>query len=430
MTTTLVLLVCAGCVAGALYFIGRTHGERRGRTEARQDLERDLDRIARDVAGQSREAAREACEKAAGQAVERWRDEAEQQGKVAAQSFAAVAEPLKQSLDEMKQKAEALGKERAADHGSMRQWTETLSRQVQEVQGSARSLREAMRGDRQARGRWGEMQLENLIRAAGMTEHCDFDRQRGLNGNGGSRGIPDLVVRFPGGGKLAVDAKAPLDHYLDATGADTAPEEQARLLRAHARALRSQVDDLARRRYSKVLDGPPFTVLFLPMESLLAEAERSDPGLIHDAWKKQVVLATPTTLLAILWSAAASWRDFTSNRHADELRRQALEAGTRLEIFLEHFARVGVELGRATDAYNAAVGSGESRLFPQLRRLRELQGGEVAVSESPSRPLPEPVEAAPRRLYGGAGSAAAPPNPMLPLTTEPIADAEPAPRAD
>lgn len=430
MTTTLLLLVCAGCVAGALYFIGRTHGERRGRAEARQYLERDLDRIAREVAGQSQDAARDACEKAAGQAVERLRDEAEQQGKVAAQSFAAVAAPLKQSLDEVKQKAEALGKERAADHGSMRQWTETLSRQVQEVQGSAQSLRDAMRGDRQARGRWGEMQLENLIRAAGMTEHCDFDRQRRLNGSGSSRGIPDLVVRFPGGGQLAVDAKAPLDHYLDATRADTAPEDQARLLQAHARALRSQVDALSKRRYAEALDGPPFTVLFLPMESLLAEAERSDPGLIHDAWKKRVVLATPTTLLAILWSAAASWRDFTSSRHADDLRREAIEAGTRLEKFLEHFARVGVELGRTTDAYNAAVGSGESRLFPQLRRLRELRGGEVAVSDSPNRPLPAPVAVTPRRLYGGAASAAAPPNAMLPLATEPIADTEPARRAD
>lgn len=398
MTTSILLpVLLVAAVGAAAFFIGRSLGERRGRSEARQDLER----ISRDAAGQSYEAAREACEKAAGQAVERLRGDAEQHGKAAAQSFAAVAAPLKQSLDEVKRKAEELGRERAADRGSMRQLTENLSRQVEEVQGSARSLRDAMRGDRQARGRWGEMQLENLIRAAGMTEHCDFDRQRRLNGNGGNRGIPDLVVRFPGGGSLAVDAKAPLDAYLDATDPNATPERQAERLRAHARALRGQVDALARRRYPDEMDGPPFTVLFLPMESLLAEAERCDSGLIRDAWSKRVVIATPTTLLALLWSAAASWRDFHGTRRADELRRQALEAGSRLEKFLEHFAGVGTGLAKATDAYNAAVGSGERRLFPQLQRLRELEGGEAAGRDPSNRRLPEPVEAVPRPMFGG-----------------------------
>ncbi len=397
MTTSILLPVLVAAVGAAAFFIGRSLGERRGRSEARQDLER----ISRDAAGQSYEAAREACEKAAGQAVERLRGDAEQHGKAAAQSFAAVAAPLKQSLDEVKRKAEELGRERAADRGSMRQLTENLSRQVEEVRGSARSLRDAMRGDRQARGRWGEMQLENLIRAAGMTEHCDFDRQRRLNGNGGNRGIPDLVVRFPGGGSLAVDAKAPLDAYLDATDPNATPERQAERLRAHARALRGQVDALARRRYPDEMDGPPFTVLFLPMESLLAEAERCDSGLIRDAWSKRVVIATPTTLLALLWSAAASWRDFHGTRRADELRRQALEAGSRLEKFLEHFAGVGTGLAKATDAYNAAVGSGERRLFPQLQRLRELEGGEAAGRDPSNRRLPEPVEAVPRPIFGG-----------------------------
>lgn len=432
MTTTLLLPVIAGIAGAALFLLGRTLGERRGRREARQDLER----ISRDAAGQSYEAAREACEKAAGQAVERLRGEAEQQGKVAAQSFAAVAAPLRESLDEMKRKAEELGKERAADQGSLRQLTENLSRQVEAVQGSARSLRDAMRGDRQARGRWGEMQLENLIRAAGMKEHCDFDRQRRVDGNGGNRGIPDVVVRFPGGGRLAVDAKAPLDSYLDATDPQASPEVRAERLRAHARALRSQVDALAKRRYPESMDGPPFTVLFLPMESLLAEAERADAGLIRDAWKKQVVLATPTTLLALLWSAAASWRDFNGTRRADALRREALEAGSRLEKFLEHFAGVGTGLEKATDAYNAAVGSGERRLFPQLQRLRELEGGEAGAANASARRLPEPVAVAPRRMFGGPARSSGPtsteavfPLPAGPLPAEPLpARAEPTPR--
>lgn len=415
MTGYLTLAAPAVLLLAAAYFVGRltgrSEGERRGRTEARRDLEQ----IARDAAGQSREVARDAYEKATGKAVEQLRDAAAQERKIAAQTFATAAAPLKDSIEEMKRKADRLGEARAADHGSLTQVARELANGVREVQGSARSLRDAMRGDRQARGRWGEMQLENLVRRAGMIEHCDFVRQRRLNGSGNG-GVPDLVVQFPGGGRLAVDAKAPLDAYLAATEAEPddpdAAERRAERLGAHAKALRSQVDALAKRDYPKDLDGPPFTVLFLPMESLLADAERAAPGLIHYAWTKKVVLATPTTLLGILWSAAASWRDFTSTQHADALRREALEAGARLEKFLEHFAGVGVGLTRAADAYNAAVASGEQRLLPKLRRLRELEGGDAAGATE--RSLPEPVETVPRRFFPAPAAA-----PDLPIAVAP-----------
>ena len=401
-----VLFLAAAFVVGRL--LGRAEGERRGRAEARRDIEQ----IARDAAGQSREVARDACEKAAGKAVEQLRDAAEQDRKIATQNFATAAAPLKDSIEEMKRKADQLGKDRAADHGSLTQVARELASGVREVQGSARSLRNAMRGDRQARGRWGEMQLENLVRAAGMTERCDFVRQRRLNGSGNG-GIPDLVVRFPGGGRLAVDAKAPLDAYLAASEAGPEDPGAAERLGAHAKALRGHVDKLAKRDYPKDLDGPRFTVLFLPMESLLADAEQAAPGLIHDAWTKRVVLATPTTLLGILWSAAASWRDFTSTQHADALRREALEAGSRLEKFLEHFAGVGVGLTRAADAYNAAVASGEQRLLPKLRRLRELEGGDAAGAVE--RHTPKPVETVPRRIV----PTPAPPARELPIAVGP-----------
>ena len=403
------LLLAAAFVVGRI--AGRSEGERRGRAEARRDLEQ----IARDAAGQSREVARDACEKAAGKAVEQLRDAAEQERKIATQNFATAAAPLKDSIEEMKRKADQLGRERAADHGSLARVAQDLESRAREVQGSARSLRDAMRGDRQARGRWGEMQLENLVRRAGMTEHCDFVRQRRLNGSGNG-GIPDLVVQFPGGGRLAVDAKAPLDAYLAATEAGPDPdaaERRAERLGAHAKALRGHVDKLAKRDYPKDLDGPRFTVLFLPMESLLADAEQAAPGLIHDAWAKKVVLATPTTLLGILWSAAESWRDFTSTQHADALRREALEAGSRLEKFLEHFSGVGVGLTKAADAYNAAVASGEQRLLPKLRRLRELEGGDTAGAVE--RPTPKPVETVPRRIF----LTPAPPARELPIAVGP-----------
>ena len=263
---------------------------------------------------------------------------------------------------------------------------------MENVQDSSRSLRDALKGDRQARGRWGEIQLENLVESVGLTPHCDFETQTGWNGS-----RPDLVLRLPNGSFLPVDSKVPLDDYLAATEM-SAVDEQTIALRKHAKAVKAHADALGKRDYpAKVGDGPPFTVMFLPIESLLSEAIRHEPDLLQFAADRRVVLATPHTLLGLLWSVAAMWRNETSTRNAEEMRKAGLELEKRLNIFLGHFADVGSQLAKTTAVYNAAAGSAESRLTPHLRKLRELGG---QPEETPEDKLPKPVELAPRRLFG------------------------------
>ena len=196
---------------------------------------------------------------------------------------------------------------------------------------------------------------------------------------------------------LPVDSKVPMDDYLTATDIDS-PELQDAAFAKHARRVKSHADALGKRDYpAKLGDGPPFTVMFLPIESLLAEAIRHEPDLLQFAADRKVVLATPHTLLGLLWSVAAMWRNETSTRNAEQMKKAGLELEKRLEIFLGHFADVGSQLARTNAVYNAAAASAESRLTPHLRKLRELGGQPEETGEDR---LPKPVEMAPRRLFG------------------------------
>ena len=390
MSTTLLLsLLAAGLVGATCYFVGFRTGERAGRAETR----RHVDNIARAAAAESNQQAREAYEHATGQAVERLQAAARSDREVGEAKFAETAGPLRESLSRVEGLARELERKRAQEHGALEEVAKNLSEHVQSVLGSSRSLREALKGDRQARGRWGEIQLQTLIESVGLTAHSDFRTQTGTNG-----ARPDLLLQLPGGAVLPVDSKVPMDDYLTATEVDS-PELQEAAFAKHAKCVKSHADALGKREYpAKLGDGPPFTVMFLPIESLLAEAIRHEPDLLQYAANRKVVLATPHTLLGLLWSVAAMWRSETSTRNAEEMKRAGLELQKRLEIFLGHFADVGTQLARTNAAYNAAAGSAESRLTPHLRKLRELGGQPGETGEDR---LPKPVEVAPRRLFGG-----------------------------
>ncbi len=387
MTTTVLLSLLVAALVGAIsYFSGLRRGERLGRRQTRSDVEA----IARTAADQSNRQAREAYERATGQAVDRLEAATRSDRELGRAQFAETAAPLRESLTQVRRLASELEEKRARDHGALEQVARNLSEQVQSVLGSSRSLREALKGDRQARGRWGEIQLQTLVESVGLTAHSDFTTQTGTNGV-----RPDLVLRLPGGAVLPVDAKAPMDDYLTAAEVES-PELQDAALAKHAKQVKLHADALAKRSYpAKLGDGPPFTVLFLPIESLLAAAIRHEPDLLQYAADRRVVLATPHTLMGLLWSVAAMWRNETSTRNAEEMRNAGLELERRLDTFLGHFADVGSQLHKATAAYNRAVGSSESRLTPQLRKLRELGD---RPEETPADRLPAPVEIAPRLL--------------------------------
>ncbi len=231
-----------------------------------------------------------------------------------------------------------------------------------------------------ARGRWGEIQLRRVVEMAGMLHHCDFTEQAGLEGADG-RLRPDIVVHLPGDKTVVIDAKAPLEAYLDAVSATDDATARTKLV-AHARQLRVHVDKLAAKSYWEALsNAPDFVVLFLPSDQLLSGALEHDAGLMEYAVGNRVLLATPVTLIALLRSVAYGWQQQGLAENARRIAELGREMQDRLARFAEHLAKVGRGLESAVDAYNASVGSFESRVLVTGRRFQDL---EVA-----GRPVPE-----------------------------------------
>lgn len=258
-------------------------------------------------------------------------------------------------------------------------WQGQLHQQVEHVRDSADRLREetgalatALRRPH-VRGRWGEMHLRRTVELAGMVEHCDFTEQATLDDRDGRRLRPDLVVHLAGGRSLVVDAKVPLEAHLDALAASD-PEEVEAHLRRHARQLRAHVDQLSSKAYWRALPGSPeLVVLFLPAESFLAAALEADPELIAHAADRDVVLATPTTLIALLRTVAHGWAGEALAERTREIHELGRELHSRLAVMGGHLERLGRSLGGAVDAYNSTVGSWESRVLVTARTFEDSQ---------------------------------------------------------
>lgn len=265
-------------------------------------------------------------------------------------------------------------------------WEGRFAAQVAEMHRSAESLRRETRTlstalrRPQVRGRWGEMHLRRAVELAGLVDRCDFAEQVHLAGEAGQL-RPDLVVHLAGGRSVVVDAKVPLEAFLDATAAveesldDAAQVEEERLahLRRHARQVRTHVEQLAARRYWRALPASPeFVVLFVPGEAFLSAALEVDPDLIDHAAGQRVVLATPTTLIALLRTVALGWSQATLADQAREVADLGRELHERLDTLGGHLDQVGRSLGAAVAGYNSAVGSYESRVLVSARRFRDL----------------------------------------------------------
>jgi DNA recombination protein RmuC len=265
-------------------------------------------------------------------------------------------------------------------------WQGQFHQHVADLQRETRSLSTALRKP-QVRGQWGELHLRRAVELAGMVDRCDFTEQVRLD-DGARR--PDLVVHLAGGRQVVVDSKVPLDAFLDAAAAvDDAVREAA--LQRHARQLRRHVDQLAAKAYWRSLEETPeFVVLFVPAESFLSAALETDPSLLDDAASKQVVLATPTTLIALLRTVAHGWRHEVLADRAREIQQLGRDLHERLGTLGGHLDSVGRSLNAAVGHYNSAVGSLESRVLVAARRFNDLS---VVSEELPS---PRQVDAAAR----------------------------------
>ena len=271
-------------------------------------------------------------------------------------------------------------------------WQGELRRHVTDLQTETRTLSTALRRP-QVRGRWGELHLRRAVELAGLVDRCDFREQVQVAG-GTLR--PDLVVHLVGGRSVVVDAKVPLEAYLDATATDD-PAARDEAVRRHVRQLRTHVDQLGSKAYWRALDeSPEFVVLFVPAESCLAVALEADRDLIEHAADRGVVLASPTTLIALLRTVAHGWRHEALADQAREVQALGRDLHDRLGTFAGHLDSVGRSLGAAVGHYNSAVGSLEARVMVSARRFRDLSVTDEALE-------------GPRQVEAGVRSLGAPP---------------------
>jgi DNA recombination protein RmuC len=245
-----------------------------------------------------------------------------------------------------------------------------------ELRQAADQLKNALRAP-QHRGRWGEIQLRRAVELAGMLAHCDFDEQVTVEG----RLRPDLIVHLPNGRDVVVDAKVSLDAYLKAVEAQD-ETERSRCLSDHARQVRCHVKALGEKAYWDRLDGSPeFVIAFLPLESIYSAALQHDGELLSYGVEKRVLLATPTTLIAVLYSIAQGWRERDFSENAERIRDLGKELYERLSSVHGKLGTMGDKLRDAVDAYNATIWNMESRVFVTARRFRELQGANLSPLE-------------------------------------------------
>jgi DNA recombination protein RmuC len=303
-----------------------------------------------------------------------------------------LVKPVKESLNKVDTKLQEIEKGRVEAYSGLTEQVRSLSETQKELRGETANLVKALRRP-QARGRWGEIQLRRVVEMAGMLAHCDFFEQQSTDSEDG-RLRPDLIVRLPGNRNIVVDAKAPLEAYLNAI---EAPDDETRAARFkdHARQVRNHIAALGRKAYFEQFDfTPEFVVLFLPGEVFFSAALENDPELIELGVSQNVIVATPTTLIALLRAVAYGWRHEQLAENAKAISELGKDIYKRLCDWSDHMQRLGKGLGTAINAYNSAVGSLESRVLVTARRLKELG---VAATGSEIEELPQ-IETSARLL--------------------------------
>jgi DNA recombination protein RmuC len=297
--------------------------------------------------------------------------------------FRRLTEPIGENLKRIEQEVSSLSRDRRTADGAMRTLLDEMKVGLGDLGTQTGTLVKALRQPH-TRGKWGEVQLKRCVEIAGMTEHVDFELQHTLS-DGEATLRPDAVVTLPGNRRVVIDSKVPLDAYLEVLEAEDDATRKGEMIR-HARQVRDHITKLSSKRYQDQFAGgetPDFVVCFMPSEAALHAAFEAEASLYDYALEQKVLIATPTTLVGLLRTVELGWRQEQIAEQAQEIASAARELHSRTGVFLEHFAKAGRQLDSAANAYNSAVGSLESRIMPQLRRIEEMGAASGKELEEP-----------------------------------------------
>jgi len=323
------------------------------------------------------------------QNLSRFQSEARSELDKKQQAFAELVKPIGETLKKADEQMRQMEKERKEAFGSIASHLKLMAEGQQQLETETRNLVNALRRP-EVRGRWGELTLRRLAELAGMVDRCDFEEQVHNAGEDGAL-RPDMVVHLAEDRTLVVDAKTPLDSYIAALEART-PEERETHLVHHARKVRERIKELASKRYwDQFKTSPDFVILFIPGDQFLSAALDKEHELQEDALRQKVLLATPTSLMALLKVVAYGWRQVALAENAEQIRELAETLHQRIATFAEHMQRMGGALANSVQQFNNAVGSLERQVLPAARRFTEM-----GVQSKKDLPELEPVETTPR----------------------------------
>jgi DNA recombination protein RmuC len=369
MTAVVLALIAALLIGACAIFIARANGRR---------MREELRSLSLDVLTQTGDALAQRL------AEQRLAEQERASGEMAlrAEEFKGLVQPMQDKLGRMESEIARLERERREAHGQLAQMVRTLGDGVGTLRQETGNLVTALKRPA-TRGSWGEIQLRNVVEMAGMVAHCDFVEQSTIRGEDGAL-RPDMLVRLPGGKAIVVDSKVPLDAYLAAVDTEDEDEREHHVAR-HARQTREHISKLATKRYHAQLDATPeFVVMFVPSDGIYHAALTADPALIEFGARQQVLIATPTTLIGLLWATHYGWREERIAESAREIAESARELHRRLGRFVEPLAKVGRQLDSATAAYNEAVGSFDARVVPQVRKIEAAGAASDRTVAAPS----------------------------------------------